>query len=198
MKNSVWFTYKARIQAHRRLEWLDFHSQLLLVWYAALGAALAVVSMRVPNVLGEYTDVLSAILSMALLTVSLVISNRGFSARAVRMRRNYLELQKLYREIVDSEPKGKGNDDLDLGLEEKLKTKFRERYNSILDDAENHDDVDDRVARVFSVGLTSRQVGIYDILHVILWIILRHLVVFGLYLLPLIIAFFAWTPNECC
>lgn len=40
MKDSVWFTYKARIQANNRLDWLDFHSQMLLVWYAILSATL--------------------------------------------------------------------------------------------------------------------------------------------------------------
>lgn len=58
MLNKVWFTYKARIQAHHRLEWMDTHSQFLLVWYAILGAALAVVAIRYPTLLGKNTDIL--------------------------------------------------------------------------------------------------------------------------------------------
>nr|EKX4035654.1 hypothetical protein [Enterobacter cloacae] len=48
MLDKVWFTYKARIQACHRLEWMDSHSQFILVWYAVLGAALAVVVIRFP------------------------------------------------------------------------------------------------------------------------------------------------------
>ena len=61
MLNKVWFTYKARIQAHHRLEWMDTHSQFLLVWYAILGAALAVVAIRYPTLLGKNTDIFGAI-----------------------------------------------------------------------------------------------------------------------------------------
>ena len=74
MKDNVWFTYKARIRAHKRLEWLDFHSQLLLVWYAILSTTLGVLTIRSSTLLGPDTDVMATILSVALLGISLVKS----------------------------------------------------------------------------------------------------------------------------
>lgn len=87
MKDNVWFTYKARIQAHQRLEWLDTHSQFLLVWYAILGAVFSVVTIRHPHVLGANTDILASVLSVAVLGVSLVVSNLDFRGRALVMRK---------------------------------------------------------------------------------------------------------------
>lgn len=103
-KDSVWFTYKARIQAHKRLEWLDFHSQLLLVWYAILSTALGVLTIRHSTILGPDTDIMATILSVALLGISLAVANRDFRGRAMLMRTNYLELQKLHRGIPEGLP----------------------------------------------------------------------------------------------
>ncbi|MCK9753480.1 SLATT domain-containing protein, partial [Pseudomonas syringae pv. syringae] len=103
-KDSVWFTYKARIQAHKRLEWLDFHSQLLLVWYAILSTALGVLTIRHSTILGPDTDVMATILSVALLGISLAVANRDFRGRAMLMRTNYLALQKLHRGLPECSP----------------------------------------------------------------------------------------------
>lgn len=92
MKDAVWFTYKARIQAHNRLEWLDFHSQMLLVWYAILSAVLGVLALRYEHVLGPDTDLMATVLSVALLGVSLAVTNRDFRVRAMAVRKNYLQL----------------------------------------------------------------------------------------------------------
>ena len=56
MRDNIWFTYKARINAHHRLEWLEKHSQFILVWYAILSAILSIVTIRFPTVLGSNTD----------------------------------------------------------------------------------------------------------------------------------------------
>ncbi len=77
MHDNIWFTYKARIQAHHRLEWLEKHSQFILVWYAILSAVLSIVTLRFPKVLGDNTDIVAAILSVALLGISLIVSNLG-------------------------------------------------------------------------------------------------------------------------
>ena len=67
MRDNIWFTYKARINAHHRLEWLEKHSQFILVWYAIFSAVLSVISIRFPKVLGGNTDIIASILSVALL-----------------------------------------------------------------------------------------------------------------------------------
>lgn len=178
MKDKVWFTYKARIQANKRLEWLDFHSQMLLVWYAILSTILGVLSVRYPHVLGKDTDVMATVLSVALLGVSLAVTNRDFRGRAMRMRSNYLELQKLYNELSSASAQP---------------TQMQvDRYNDLLADSENHNEVDDRIARLFSNGLTSRQPTSYDCVSAICWLCLRLFVTCLLYVLPLAVGLYAW------
>lgn len=56
------------------------------------------------------------------------------------MRSNYLQLQKLYRD-----PEG-------------INANYRtsKKYDELLAESENHREIDDRIARVFAHGLTSR------------------------------------------
>ncbi|HCO1592015.1 TPA: SLATT domain-containing protein, partial [Escherichia coli] len=136
MHDNIWFTYKARIQAHHRLEWLEKHSQFILVWYAILSAVLSIVTLRFPKVLGDNTDIVAAILSVALLGISLIVSNLDFRGRAIAMRRNYIALQRLYFDITTSQQ---------LSLEQK------EKYFNLLNEVENHRDIDDKISRVTQV-----------------------------------------------
>jgi len=180
MKDNVWFTYKARIQAHKRLEWLDFHAQLLLVWYAILSTILAVLTIRYPKIIGDNTDILATILSVALLGVSLSVANRDFRGRAMLMRDNYLKLHKLYRNIQ-----------YNIGTH----TDHLAQYHDILFEAENHREIDDRIARVFSQGLTSRHPTRLEKTQACLWLVIRVLVTFSLYAAPVIVGFYAWNEN---
>ncbi|MGM8063001.1 SLATT domain-containing protein [Vogesella indigofera] len=181
MKDKIWFTYKARIQAHKRLEWLDFHSQMLLVWYAILSTILGVLSVRYPHVLGRNTDVMATVLSVALLGVSLAVTNRDFRGRAMVMRGNYLKLQKLYNELfsVSTQP-----------TPEQVN-----RYDDLLAESENHNEVDDRIARLLASGLTSRQLKWYERLSAIYWLGLRLFVTCLLYALPLAVGLYAWANK---
>lgn len=180
MKDNVWFTYKARIQAHKRLDWLDFHSQLLLVWYAILGATLGVLTIRYNTLLGQNTDVMATILSVALLGFSLSVTNRDFRVRAMLMRSNYLQLQQLYRE---------------LSIVTATTTTHAEKYNALLAESENHRDIDDRIARVVSKGLTSRLPTNFECWHARLWLTLRFVITAGLYALPLIVGLYSWATK---
>ncbi|WP_397458795.1 SLATT domain-containing protein [Pseudomonas asplenii] len=174
-KDNVWFTYKARIQAHKRLEWLDFHSQLLLVWYAILSTALGVLAIRHSTVLGPDTDVMATILSVALLGISLAVANRDFRGRAMLMRTNYLELQKLHRRLPD-----------DSSSPDALKptSDHVARYDELLAETENHREIDDRIARVFATGLTSRTPTGFEYFNAILWLTARFFITTMLYVLP--------------
>ncbi|EFH8878128.1 SLATT domain-containing protein, partial [Escherichia coli] len=158
MHDNIWFTYKARIQAHHRLEWLEKHSQFILVWYAILSAVLSIVTLRFPKVLGDNTDIVAAILSVALLGISLIVSNLDFRGRAIAMRRNYIALQRLYFDITTSQQ---------LSLEQK------EKYFNLLNEVENHRDIDDKISRVTQVGLKTRIPTQKEKIIVILWILLR-------------------------
>lgn len=180
MKDNVWFTYKARIQAHKRLDWLDFHSQLLLVWYAILSTTLGVLTIRYSTLLGHNTDVMATLLSVALLGFSLAVTNRDFRVRAMLMRSNYLNLQKLHRELpADSAP----------GTEQANK------YDELLAESENHREIDDQTARVFAQGLTSRSPTAFESCYAFLWLTLRFVITAGLYMLPVIAGFYAWMTK---
>jgi hypothetical protein len=176
VKDKVWFTYKARIQAHKRLEWLDFHSQLLLVWYAILSTALGVLTIRKSTLLGPDTDVLATILSVALLGVSLVVANRDFRVRAILMRNNYLQLQRLELEISKDGPT----------------TEQIRRYGDLLAESENHREIDDRIARVFSSAVTTRPPTWPERFHAVSWWLMRILITILLYILPLLAGVYAW------
>ena len=179
MHENIWFTYKARIQAHHRLEWLEKHSQFILVWYAILSAVLSIVTLRFPKVLGDNTDVVAAILSVALLGISLIVSNLDFRGRAIAMRRNYIALQRLYFDITTSQQ---------LSLEQK------EKYFNLLNEVENHRDIDDKISRVTQVGLKTRIPTQKEKIIVILWILLRIFITAALYILPLI---YLWIDYDC-
>lgn len=175
VRDKIWFTYKARIKAHERLERMDFHSQLLLVWYAILSSILAILSIRYPTLLGDNTDILGAILSIGLLAISLSVTNRDFRGRAMLMRGNYLHLQKLYNDI---QPTGPTLAEQDL-------------YAGLLRDSENHTSMDDILARVSSTGLTSRIPTKIEYARGIASIILRYILIITLYATPLIAAYCA-------
>ncbi|EFC2019800.1 SLATT domain-containing protein [Escherichia coli] len=179
MHDNIWFTYKARIQAHHRLEWLEKHSQFILVWYAILSAVLSIVTLRFPKVLGDNTDIVAAILSVALLGISLIVSNLDFRGRAIAMRRNYIALQRLYFDITTSQQ---------LSLEQK------EKYFNLLNEVENHRDIDDKISRVTQVGLKTRIPTQKEKIIVILWILLRIFITATLYILPLI---YLWIDYDC-
>ncbi len=178
--DNVWFTYKARIQAQKRLDWLDFHSQLLLVWYAILSVTLGVLTIRYSTLLGHNTDVMATILSVALLGFSLSVVNRDFRVRAMLMRRNYLKLQQLYRE---------------LSAGSATTTDQASRYDELLAESENHREIDDRIARVFAKGLTTRLPSNFERCYAYLWLTLRFSITAGLYALPLIVGFYAWASK---
>ncbi|MEX9687909.1 SLATT domain-containing protein [Providencia rettgeri] len=177
MKDNIWFTYKARIQACNRLEWWDLHSQLLLVWYAILGVILAIVSVQYPDVLGKNTSIYASIMSVALLVISLVISNRDFRGRSLKMRENYLALQELYNSSASID-----------------ENEVAKKYAHLLRDIENHNELDDKKFRVFAHNLNTRKPKKLEFVHVYSVIIVRMLCCLLFYLAPLL---FIGYLNEC-
>lgn len=173
MEDKVWFTYKARIQAQLRLSWLDFHSQLLLVWYAILSASLAIVTIRYPSALGTDTDILSAVLSIALLGVSMAVANRDFRGRSIAMRQNYLDLQRLYDHLKQSGASSPS--DLD-------------RYHTLLSSVENHKEIDDMLFRVLHARtLSTRKPTPVEAVETYAYLALRVGLTLALYSAPLVI-----------
>lgn len=171
--DKIWFTYKSRIRAQQRLQSNDFHSQLLMVWYALFSASVAVVVLKYPKILGDATDMIAALISVGLLAISLVVANRDFRGRAIAMRRNYLDLQHLYRQSTASPPL--------LTLRE-----IDDKYQILLDAVENHSEIDDKYFRVFQPGLTSRLPSTTTKVEIYAYILIRTSVLTLMYAAPLV------------
>lgn len=140
---------------------------------------LSIVTLRFPKVLGDNTDIVAAILSVALLGISLIVSNLDFRGRAIAMRRNYIALQRLYFDITNGQ---------------QLTPEQKEKYFNLLNEVENHREIDDKVSRVTQVGLTTRLPTQKEKIIVNLWILLRIFITAALYILPLI---YLWIDYDC-
>ncbi len=143
LKNKVWFTYKARIMAHERLMRLNKGTQLLLVWYSLITVISSIAMIRFPQIFGRNGDILITCISLIVLVLSLVVSNRDYRGREIEMRKNYLDLQKLYRELENT------NELCAENIAEADDT-----YQLIISKGENHTEFDDLTFRVKNV--TSR------------------------------------------
>ncbi len=172
MKDNVWFTYKARIKAQERLEWMDFHSQNLLVWYAILSAVVATLTIRYPHLLGTDTDLLTTVLSVFLLAISLSVANRDFRGRAMLMRRNYQRLHRLYHTM-----NGPSASPAEI-----------ETYSNLLRDCENHKSIDDILARISASDLTSRKPSPNELAIGYASLARRYVLTALLYLAPVAVA----------
>lgn len=174
LADKLWFTFKARIRAQERLSSNDFHSQLILVWYALVSAILSVIVIRYPQLLGDDTDIATAILSMALLVISLLVTNRDFKGRSMAMRQNYLDIQGLYNDLTFQDKPKESSEAISA------------RYQKMLSESENHCEVDDKYFRVFHKG-TTRPASMREKAEVFLYLILRWIVLAILYAMPVIV-----------
>ena len=176
LTDKIWFTYKARIEAAERLAKSDFHSQAILVWYALASAVLAIVTVRYPKLLGGDTDLVSAVLGVALLVVSMFVTNRDFRGRFMSMRSNYQALQALHVDITRSN--GNRSEDEDS-----------KKYADLLAAVENHSEMDDKRFRVFHSGKLSRPPSLRERLDVYLYSAYHFSILILLYAAPVVLAF---------
>ncbi|MBK1613075.1 hypothetical protein CKO44_06255 [Rubrivivax gelatinosus] len=167
MKDSIWFTYKARIQAAQRLARSDFHSQALLVWYAFFSAALAIVTVRYPKILGSNTDLTAAVLGVGLLVLSMFVTSQDFRGRSIAMRSNYLALQALHNAMTQAPSP------TDIA-----------KYNELLAAVENHTEIDDKRFRVFHKGKLTRPASRYEAFEIHAYLALRAGILTLLYVAP--------------
>jgi hypothetical protein len=140
--DDVWFTFKARIAAELRLKNNYLHSQVLLIWYAIASSAAGIVALRHEKFAGPDTDIFTAVLSVALLAISIFVGSQDYRGRSLQLRANHIALKRFHDELkggiisADNKP---------------------EIYSNLLSECENHSSYDDRYFRVFNrVGLTSR------------------------------------------
>lgn len=176
LADKLWFTFKARIRAQERLSSNDFHSQLILVWYVLVSAILSVIVIRYPKYLGDDTDVISATLSIVLLVLSLLVTNRDFRGRALAMRQNYLDIQSLHNDLTFQDKPVRSAADISSS------------YQKILNESENHCEIDDKYFRVFKEG-TSRPASRRERVEVYLYLVLRFLILVFIYVIPALVIF---------
>lgn len=168
--DDIWFTYKARTEAEQRLKNHDLHTQLLLVWYAIVSSGAGLYALRHEKFAGPDTDIYMAVLSIALLVISMFVANRDFRGRAMQVRANHIALKRLHDELKEGIVKP----------EEKP-----ERYSQLLSDCENHASYDDRFFRIFNKsGLTTRFPTRFDYFSVLGICAIKTVCYVALYLLP--------------
>ncbi|WP_337841908.1 SLATT domain-containing protein [Rheinheimera sp.] len=179
LKNKAWFTYKARIMAHERLMFLNKASQYLLIWYSLITVISSIVMIRFPMIFGSNGDILLTCISLFVLVLSLVVSNRDYRGREIEMRKNYLELQNLYRELEFKN---------EIPIDEF--SKVDDRYQLIIAKGENHTEFDDLTFRV--KNSTTRKPAWHEFifyyvvktavwLFLIAFIITPLIIIFGMY-----------------
>lgn len=165
--DDIWFTYKARIAAEFRLKTNDIQSQILLVWYAIASSVMAVVGLRNSEFLGPNTDLYSAILSIVLLAISMLIAVRDYKGRAIAMRTNHIELKLLHDELEAGV----------VALTDKPKL-----YSKLLLGCENHSSYDYRYFRIFAA--TSKPATVMDFIAVFIHFSMRWTFISVLYAFP--------------
>jgi len=155
LAGNVWFTRKAWINAEDRLLKNDFHTQLLMVVYAAYASCLSVVLLKYEPLPSDkrFIDTALAVLSIVLLALSLYLNTKSFKDRAARFKTGYHDLHGIENRLKLLALQTPSSQ-VDLEF-----TQLSDEYNKALRDVENHSELDDIRHRVTAgSGLTSRQV----------------------------------------
>ena len=176
--NKIWFTYSARIKAHKRISQNNLFANLLLCLYSLSATICSVAALSNGSFLGRNTSILLIVLSLIIFIFSLLLGSYNFSLRAYLMRDNYIDLQELYNKLEYS-------DDLDF---DSLK-KYVGEYSSILRRYENHSSIDD-ISHRFSTK-TTRDLTVCEYIYFFTYKTSIFLFYFILFLFPLVLTFFA-------
>lgn len=154
LADKVWFTRKAWINAENRLLKNDFHTQLLMVVYAAYTSCLSVVLLKYePGARDKnLIDTSLAVLSIVLLALSLYLNTKSFKDRAARFKTGYHDLHGIENRLRTlALPPASGQADADFIV-------LADQYDKALRDVENHAELDDIRGRIAAVAtLTSRK-----------------------------------------
>mgnify|MGYP000855009839 FL=1 len=173
LKNKIWFTYTARIEAYRRLKNYSFLASLLLCLYSLATVVCSIISISLPELLGKYTNTLLIVLSVISFVFSLLIVSYKFDDRALAMKENYLDLQRLYENL-----KRDTSGDID---------KYIDQYLNILERNENHNIIDDITNRMNQK--TSREVSNKEFLYYHIYIFSKFIFITAVLTIPLLLIY---------
>jgi len=184
--DNIWWTYKARIEAEKRLLSNALQSQILLLWYSFSGAAVSIYYLNSNNDTSAtgLAGITWIVYSVLVLCMSGFISGLTFNKRAGLIKECYETLYSFYHKS-----KAKGADVDQLTAE----------YNQIIRLCENHTDKDYYLAlciiHVTQSGKTDVKTGLkegldrrptwYHWCSVVIWTVKHYMMLFVLYSLPI-------------
>lgn len=150
LKDRVWMTRKARINASERLLSLEKFIQYINIYYSCFICILSVYGLVIIN---DKIGIISTILSI-ILTISMVyLNSQRFGDRAQQLKNNYINLQKLYLKLDNIDE----NTIVDL-------TEYNNEYIQLLSSCENHSSYDYYKVQLMTKqnGITSKTVLVYN------------------------------------
>jgi len=124
LSNCIWETRKIRINTEQRLlKYLNI-SDWLIPW---VSANLIIINLIPNNSSNQYISIFTIYLSILILIVSIILNSKQFGVRASNMKAHYIELSNLLFKIKS---------------DEKKITEYNNEYNKLLNQIENHSEID--------------------------------------------------------
>lgn len=136
LEDRSYTTYKARLAAAARLRHLDTAWNLALIALSTATVIAAVGIMVSPALYGAEGELLLAVISIATLVTSLIVAGARFGARSRDMTVSYRRLQRFSVDIERLRLTNAGP------LSQERLNELSDRYQDLLDAAENHSDAD--------------------------------------------------------
>lgn len=188
MKDQVWWTRKARINAENRLlanqRWMEF----LLIWYSLLAVFTSIWLLAFGAEDQQHITFIFTCFSIFILAFSLYGANSRFSQRASQMKENYIALQQLYFLVKDANV---------------IQREHREEYSKLLNIAENHTELDDVRTVLYEwykstdSNLVSRRPRAHQYVYFIYYCIVRTLFLLLLLLIPIALITISFYGDLC-
>jgi len=132
-KNQVYTTRKSRINASERLMKKEGFIQGINIYYSCILIAFSVYGLKNQSYI---LSLLSTIASISLTLSLLYVGAQKYSERSAALKKNYIQLQELYYKI-----EGITNETPEL-------IEYREEYIELLNNSENHSELDYLKAQV--------------------------------------------------
>ena len=131
LEQRAYKTYLARVHSWRRLNARNHAWNAFLIALAGSTTIAAVAMLVDPLMFGLRGDVLTVIVAIFSLVASLVVPVQNYSARSRDMFSNYRRIQRLSYEVERAR-------DLGVAPDSDEAREMLERYQSLLDESENH------------------------------------------------------------
>ena len=174
LADQIWFTRKSRIRASERILSTHMHCTYILIWYSFVTFSLSIYLIKNATFLHNSSDVIMTIATGAVFTLSLLIPQLDLKNRALKLKENYINLQKL-------------SFDLKLCDDEHAITKLNDDYLELLREVENHSKVDLYYFIAYETGGScSRVISMSEWGVLAFYLFIRSSILTLLYLFPIL------------